>query len=383
MFLFEKVWKKLWRNKGIYCVMIAELAVGSAFLGYSLCQSFSYLKSKEELKQEMSETTMSLEVSLKQEEEGDATAPFIYTDYDFIKDKVSNPEVYLCCSELVAVGEEVKEIPFIYTNLIQEQEEACIGEVVQKEFAGEYAIFDGENGYIHKDKIEYRGKEYKKAAIPKELQGKVIARNMAEDRIYENQSIFLSLKEWEKEWSLAPPQVIIRYDIEDLKLADHINQEIISILSKRHPEYLYTVSNYLGNYEQANESGMEYAKYMATLAIIGIWIMFFGCLGITKQFYAKRQKEYAICLAIGATTRDLFLEMAAENIVVIFCGIFLGNIGTWSMLRFQSEENFLITYQSETAIISILLIILLVMAINYPVYHKIRKLHPQEIIRSL
>lgn len=372
MFLMEKVWKKLWKNKGIYCVMIAELAVGSAFLGYSLCQSFSYLKSKEELKREISETMMSLEVSLKQDEEA-LNAPFTYMDCHFIEDKVSNLEIYLCCFELVADGEEMKEIPFIYTNLIQEQKEICIGKAVQKEFTGEYKIFDGENGYLQKNKMKYRGKEYEKADIPKELQRKVIVRNMAESRLYESQSIFFPLKDWEEERFLPPAQAVIRYEIKDLESADKINQEIIDTLSKRHPKYFYRVSNYLKNYEQANESSMEYAKYMAALAIIGIWIMFFGYLGITKQFYVKRQKEYAICFAIGATVKELFTEMTVENMVVIFSGILLGNIGTCVMLRFQSAENFFITYQAETAMISVLLVILLVIAINFPIYHKIRK----------
>ena len=85
----------------------------------------------------------------------------------------------------------------------------------------------------------------------------------------------------------------------------------------------------MDDYEQYNESTMEYAKYMMVLSVIGIWIMVFGYMGLTKQFYIRRQKEFAVCLAVGATVRELFYEIVLENILVLACGIIVGNIGAW------------------------------------------------------
>ena len=383
MFRTEKVWKKIWKNKGIYLIMVVEFSLGIAFLAYAFNHIFSYMDNIKELRQEMSDMTVSVEVSQEQEEESEYSQPFDYSDCAAIEDRADGLEVFLCVPNLLLKGGEFEEVYFVFTNLMQERGKFCAGTKIRESMSGEFQVYDGEDGVFSPDRIRYYGEEYKRADMPDSLNGKIIIRNMSEGRLYADRCIFFSLQDWNERQQVAPAQVLIQYEVQDTAVMDETNQEILGMLSKAHPEYTYRVSNYLDDYEQNNESTMEYAKYMMVLSVIGIWIMVFGYMGLTRQFYVKRQKEFAVCLAVGATARELCREMVLEEIVVLACGVIGGNVGAWYLSGFRKDEILNVGFHAETVIISIVLVLVIIAGINLPVYRRIQRLKPQELLRSL
>ena len=385
MFLIEKVLKRLWKNRLIYLILVVELAIGTMFLGYSFQYSFSYLQDKKELEKSMSSETITIEIIEKSEQEEESSS-FEYADYERIKDKVRNLEVYLCTHGLVDVQGEMKEIPFVFTNLMKDAKSFSVGEELSNDIAQKAQIYgDTENGWIEEKQMLYDGEEYRRVELPEALKAKVIARNVFEDNIYAEKSIFLPLKDLKAEQIVPSGQTIVRYEPKDMEHREKANQEVVEILSENHPEYSYGIQNYINNFEQVNERSLEYVKYMTALSLLGIWIMIFGYLGITKQLYVKRQKEYAICLSVGATVKNLICEMILENIVVLTAGVALGNIGIMYLLQYRKSEEMIldVTYQFETLLASVLLICLMGVIVNYSGYKKMRKLVPQEMIRNM
>lgn len=383
MFRIEKIGKKLWRNKGIYLIMVVEFTLGITFFSYSLNHIFSYMDNIKELGQELSDTTVSLEVLSKQEKADEDAQPFVYSDYAAIEDQAAGLEVFLCVPEMLLKDGEMKEIPFVYTNLLEGSKKFCLGTKISEKMKGEYQIYNGEEDTFSKHRIWYYGKKYERTDMPESLKDKIIIRNMSEGRIYAEQCVFFPIKDWGNEQIVMPAQVLIRYQAGDPSASGSTNQEIAKVLSKAHPEYIYQESNYMDDYEQYNESTMEYAKYMMVLSVIGIWIMVFGYMGLTKQFYIRRQKEFAVCLAVGATVRELFYEIVLENILVLACGIIVGNIGAWYLSDFQRGGILIVSCHMETVIISIVLALLIIAGINMPLYRKIYGMDPQELLRSI
>ena len=333
----------------------------------------------------MSDETITIEIIEKSEQE-EKSASFEYADYERIKDKVRNLEVYLCTHGLVDVQGEMKEIPFVFTNLMKDAKSFSVGEEVSNDIAQKAQIYgDTENGWIEEKQMLYDGEEYRRVELPEALKAKVIARNVFEDNIYAEKSVFLPLKDLKAEQIVPSGQTIVRYEPKDMGHREKANQEVVEILSENHPEYSYGIQNYINNFEQVNERSLEYVKYMTALSLLGIWIMIFGYLGITKQLYVKRQKEYAISLSVGATVKNLICEMILENIVVLTAGVALGNIGIMYLLQYRKSEEMIldVTYQFETLLASVLLICLMGVIVNYSGYKKMRKLVPQEMIRNM
>lgn len=128
---------------------------------------------------------------------------------------------------------------------------------------------------------------------------------------------------------------------------------------------------------------MEFVKYIAVLACIAMWILAFGYMGITKQLFIKRQREFAVCLAAGATKRIIFLEMLIENAAILTVSTAVGNLMGIYMLDLQKNNIFTAQYHCETLLISVLLAIILLLCINLPILKKVQSLQPQVILTDL
>lgn len=384
MFAAEKIIKKLRRNMAVYIIVVLELAFGTAFLTYALNQFFSYTDNKQELEQVFSEDEMSLEISVRDENEAEFTSsPFDASDYIALEKVTDGVSAYLCMPELLEMDGKTEEAVFVYTNMVKDAGHAYPGEDIRKRIGSGAAVLDGMNGSYTKERITYYGKEYKCDPMPENISGTIIARNMFEKRLYAKECIFLPLKDCQDMICAAPAQTIVHYSIKDMEQAAVINEKIIDHLSARHPEYVYKISNYIDDYEQNNESTMEFVKYIAVLACIAVWILTFGYMGITKQLFIKRQREFAVCLAAGATKRIIFLEMLIENAAILTVSTAAGNMTGIYMLGLQKNNIFTAQYHYETLLISVLLAIVLLLCINLPILKKIQSLQPQEILTDL
>ncbi|MCB6202216.1 ABC transporter permease [Extibacter muris] len=383
MFVAEKIIKKLRRNMAVYLVVVLELAFGTAFLTYAMNQFFSYRDNKQELEQVFPDEAVSLEISVREGKEAELiSAPFDDSDYTVLKELTDGVTAYLCMPELLEMDGKVEEVIFVYTNIVEETGHAYCGENIRKQIRSGTVILDGMNGSYSKERIIYYGKEYKCEPMPEHIRDTIIARNMFEKRLYAGDCIFLPLKDCQDKIS-APAQTIVQYRIEDIKKAAAINEKIVHYLTERHPQYVYKVSNNIDDYEQNNESTMEFVKYIAVLAIIAMWILAFGYMGITKQLFIKRQREFAVCLAAGATKRIIFLEMLIENAAILTVSTAAGNLMGIYMLDLQKNNIFTAQYHCETLLISVLLAIILLLCINLPILKKVQSLQPQVILTDL
>ena len=384
MFVAEKIIKKLRRNMAVYLVVVLELAFGTAFLTYAMNQFFSYRDNKQELEQVFPDKTVSLEISVREGNEVELiSAPFDGSDYMVLKEVTDGVSAYLCMPELLEMDGKVEEVIFVYTNIVEETGHAYCGENIRKRIRSGTVVLDGMNGSYSKERIVYYGKEYKCELMPEHIRDTIIARNMFEKRLYAGDCIFLPLKDCQDKISAAPAQTIVQYRIEDIKKAAAINEKIVDYLTERHPQYAYKISNYIDDYEQNNESTMEFVKYIAVLACIAMWILAFGYMGITKQLFIKRQREFAVCLAAGATKRIIFFEMLIENAAILTVSTAAGNLMGIYMLDLQKNNIFTAQYHCETLLISVLLAIILLLCINLPILKKVQSLQPQVILTDL
>ena len=146
--------------------------------------------------------------------------------------------------------------------------------------------------------------------------------------------------------------------------------------------YNYAVSNEFFDYLYKSSFDSNQAKLFSLISILLIIIVYIGMVSLFIMLIEKRKFEIAVCLALGAKIKQVFLELSIEFLLISITPSLIGL--TVANILIERGFRFVNVYISQYSAIAEMLILLSIIILNFSclsfVFYKIRKLKPQEIL---
>jgi ABC-type lipoprotein release transport system permease subunit len=141
--------------------------------------------------------------------------------------------------------------------------------------------------------------------------------------------------------------------------------------------YLLTMQDQIDYYKTANRVPMLFSIFFALLMLS---MSAFGLLGVILAMTVRRQREFGIRYALGATPSHLAMLVGGEVLLLILCGAVLGTAAAIGLSKMLPETSIEIGPMTCLAVLISVLVIGLISAL-LPVL-RTAKLEPITLIRG-
>lgn len=160
---------------------------------------------------------------------------------------------------------------------------------------------------------------------------------------------------------------------------------LLAYLNQAHEgTFSYKISNEASNYLRETEDARRSAAGITFVAILCMIVVSLGLLGLMLLTFSRRQKEFAVLIAFGATRLQLFRELAAEAVAVSATGGILGIGASYliSTKQWIQFSEYTVRFSFGWAWLAFTLSIIVGIASTIPVIRTISKFMPMEVLKE-
>lgn len=344
--------KQLLSHKFIYILFMLQITLGIALISVSL----NYWLSADRVQKKMKESVQTQDTvieGLRLGEEGN----FGYEDYLQIQ-KITEGKSALH----VAVKSE--DTYFVYG------EEADQHTMLK----GSHAAEDSDSG------------NYNVQVLPKQLEKKgIVAEN---EWVQFSDSVLLPLEEIQnltpEELASSEYYVVYLIQAEKIKDSGKVLNDIVKYLEKKTPTENFTFVTPAQQIDDQLRYELIIPNYLGKLAAAAILVMVCGFSGVMNLHMKKREKEMAVCIAVGATFYSILAELFIEVFAVYVCGGMFGNLLSMAALRQNSLTTlFAPSYSPAICMVTIVLILLLTVIVMVRPAHRVKCISAAALLNSI
>ncbi len=316
-YVIRKAIRMLYWNRWISLLMVGEMALGMSVFVYSGNLSAS-LKA-EEMRLEGQEMDMALEISVKNDQEVQDEPSLTLRDYRELQ-KITGGKTFL-----------LVDIPQFFVEAEASYEFSLV--------LADYERLDLEEG------CSYWGAETQEAlAVGMNPVPGLRIRQMPEQFPKD----YLEKNDWancvvapiaymeEMAGEIAPGFIHAVWDSAEFPDAGRVSGQVEEYLQKEHgSQYVYRV--YLPEAELRNNSEKVKVsiRVLSHAGILILAVFFVGILSIYQLLFETRKGGYGVCLACGASHKqilaEIFTEIAAMNLAGTVLGVAAGWIATYGL----------------------------------------------------
>lgn len=310
-YVIRKAIRMLYWNRWISLLMVGEMALGMSVFVYSANLSAS-LKA-EEMRLEGRRMDMALEISVKNVQEVQDEPSLTLKDYRKLQE-ITGGKTFL-----------LVDIPQFFVDAKASYEFSLV--------LADYAILDLEEG------CSYWGAETEEALaagmnpvpglrirrMPKQFPGEYL-----EKSYWDHCAVAPIAYMEEMAGEIAPGFVHAVWDSAELPDAGRLSGQIEEYLQREHGgQYVYRV--YLPEAELKNNSEKVKVsiRVLNHAGILILAVFFVGILSIFQLLFERRKGGYGVCLACGASHKQILAEIFTEIAVMNLAGTVLGIAAGW------------------------------------------------------
>lgn len=363
-YIFSKVFKMLKWNKWISAILIIELIVGMSVFTYALNLSFSLKKREAENKKLKYDVT--LQAMTK---DGVAARNNIFEaeDYNQIQKFADEKAfVYIAIPQIIPYENEIIE----YTVLLMD-----------------YKIMDLQDGYFYYGRTTYNQVDNINFSFPMLEKHRIsdsldVKQLRTEDQIIKYaDSVIVPMNymdEADFENEITSGALHIELNSREYNEISQVSEDIVSYMSQKYgDEHSFAMSSPqidLQNNARGVKISIETLNKAGTLIML---IFFVGVVSIFQLLMTQREKGYGVCVACGATAKQISLEMGVE--ILFLCmvgsvaGCILGFIATYYLDMGIMISVVKVTGHIETVVCCILLGLCIAFFASLPLAIKICK----------
>ena len=150
-------------------------------------------------------------------------------------------------------------------------------------------------------------------------------------------------------------QLLVRLDRDNARLL----QRVLFALSSSLPGGHVTVAPWLGSFRTAVSERRFISGIFGTLGLVGLLLSAFGLYGVLSQSVAQRRNEFAVRVALGATSRDVIKTVLRDCAVISLAGAGIGAIAALWMVRLLGAVLYTVSPTDATSLVAAELVLLL------------------------
>ena len=162
--------------------------------------------------------------------------------------------------------------------------------------------------------------------------------------------------------------------------------EVLYYLNKAHNgEYSYKIDNKANAYLKKMESARRSSVAISFVSLLSISVVILGMVGLMLLAFDKRKKEFAVLISYGATKLRLLCEICIESVIITTMGGLLGVFSSYFICKsgIISFYDYTVRFDCKMAIVAFGISLISGLLAVLPLVHKIFKLPPAKILRSL
>lgn len=309
-YIFNKAIKMLKWNKWVSAILIIELIVGMGVFTYALNLSFSLRKREAEYKKEKNDIVlqaMAKDISTR------GTNIFDVEDYNRIQKIADNKAfIYIAIPQIIIDDSEIVE----YTLLLMDYNKMKL----QEGF-----FYYGKNIYKQSEKVNFSFPMPKAHKMPDRLNAQKIQTEVS--TIEYTDSVIIPIEYMDEDDfknEITSGVLHLELDSHECEDVSKVSRNIVGYMAQKYgDEYSFEMSSPqidLQNNARKVKISIETLNKAGFLILL---IFFVGVVSIFQLLFKQREKEYGICMACGATEKQISLELGVE----IFFLCIVGSIG--------------------------------------------------------
>ena len=369
-YFITKVVKSLLKNYNIYIFVIIETVIAMIILGIGINITLSFRNKLDDIETESSKALHQFNTSWSSGKDN-----VLYIERDD----------YLYCKENFSRGNEVQYI-YVITEFVSYYDENEISNFLLLFVSDEFYTY-----YLNTDKVTvdtiYAGENF----IKWQDKSKVMlmrgnrsidyfkGRNIENIDVLETKTTSFSpygITGYEipiEEWVIIPVDQYYVIDGSnpygqlfmkaDTKYIDEASNMVVQYLNNRTnvndtmdespqiDDIQFSISNETDNFIRISKSTIEKYKVAITYTMVALVIIIFGLGGILSLLVEKRKKEYGIAIMLGASAKQLMLELFTEIVLVMWLSTGIALTLSSLIMKLESVELFQVVYHYESILI--------------------------------
>ncbi|MFC6345908.1 FtsX-like permease family protein [Vagococcus carniphilus] len=360
LYPFYKIWLKWRANLLLYTLFIIQVSVGVGILFASTNYYFSY---QDELKKVAHLTSIyesRLEIyNLDVEVETlDTKNALTKTDLNYF-DELFHNDFDLFFSDINALMTNKNNTPVIgtivFTNtvekdaIIRPKDKKMLAEVSNDlyQITDKFLRIDGK-------KVNLKAANNDSIDLLEEI-NQMESYDTANEEAIPSYTIFVPIDYLSDQVNFYPPQMKL-YLKEGSKEKNwpRKKEKIVNYLNKEHPEHSYFFSNNLNQFQLQMSIPKEYMLFFVVLSLLLLVMFLISFKEIMKIIINRRVKEIALANAVGASHKQLLIELFFEAYSICFVGTLMG-----LMIGVLISKKMTSTIFVNTIHISVMLLMLL------------------------
>lgn len=389
-FLLKKVLNKLWRNAAAYLFLICEFALGVSFLVFARNGALSVQGLQTYYDTHYTATTVSISPNPVG---GNAGNELSITPEDVRYVQRQFPQAEMRYQVMLPVNflqnGEVRGIYVMYCDLPEfagEPQIALAGKTVMDLLESGVREDLGRMCVLDETSMQLNGQTFLLKPLPKHLAGEkgtmfpisVGAFFSLEDTI---------LLPMDQAGAALPETgyAMLEWDIAGQEGAQKKLGMIQETLLQTHQKsYSYEIQYPWRFFERSVADSLRLQTIAGKLGILMFFELLIGFSGLMLLFLKKREKELAVCLAMGAKRRSLAAELFLEIGAVCGLGAAIGVAAGNAMTVISNKPEYMLQTQvhASAAVPAVLAAILVTAISAAPMLHKIYTAQPDRILRG-
>lgn len=357
MYSIQKVWRNIYKNKGLYLLFVLQLSVGLCIISYVQSIRISENKAIEEAKRENPENEVLFSVEGNFSE---LNAPkFAHSDITYLQEKYRDSLRFFYAykqdmKESAEDGRTLREYRYIYAS---------------KEYLNLLGIEDSDKVYAGKEMTEESRMRWGAEVLPLEnavtpktqlWHQEPYDRYQKEEKIPSAYTVLIPMKKLPEaelqeieQWG----DYCIAARFQDMSKAAQICSEITEYFQSRHENNSSFQFKYFSPIERYVQQCQNYdvVLYIPELGVTAgavVLVLAVGLGGAMSILTYRRRNQLAIALAMGAGYKTVIGEYIGEIALVAFFSFLISAVGGYFLLPvirgFFYEMNFYnISYQPE------------------------------------
>lgn len=379
------VFKRIRTSNISYLILSVQLAVGIAFIAYAANHLLSAKQMMQAVEKKVQESDIRIEPEMKGSLGKTEQPPITYSEYKVISRRMSgNTELNVYREEPSAIGGGSlyylftdaggkhldEEAVYVPQKLYNEIKAGSIEELSDFITFTDGQMMDSQTGYTYTVKN-----------LPKYLEDEVAVVNSLENVMF-SECIVFPLKG-------LNDRVFEYYSLtiqgDGIKNWHRKADSILKILEDSHGEYYqYMQQNPLKEQQYYCEHMTIMPRYLGKLAVVMLFVLIFGFSGILHLHVKRREKEHSVCIAMGARSSRICMELLLEISLVCVMGMVLGNLLCALIMKVKVFDSlFPVSYFPETVVLTIVITYVITFIVTLASVIKILKLEPAKLLQSL
>ncbi len=381
LYLFHNACRNIRASKFTYLFLGLEIVLATLFIVVFLNANKSVALRNEIIEKQFDENTIMVNSyrrnSTQDKNNQNNNIPFTLNDLEYVKSELgAEVSIYLLLNTFL-MGDSFENISIIFTSNLTDENKIIVGSEVytllnDKHYSADVFRFNAE-----KQVVEYHGKQYD-IIRDSELDTESFTFDMGQPDIKISRCVLIPMEFLGSDNPMGNMVIYPENKISAAKTAEVINQ----LKTVHSNAYSYRYYNILETYHKSTLDINARVDFGGKIAYIILLQLIFGFSGLIILFIKKHEKDIAVKISLGAKKYQIILELYLEIFLFCFAGWGIGYFLGIKIINALAEITDVIHYSVH--FIPFLLSVFTIFAVSIlsaiPIYYKINKLEPYQIL---